>query len=192
MLATKVEITCDEMAEALGAIEAVGLASSILTFVDVGYKIVCSAYEIYSSTTGATQENTHILGIVTDLESVTASIHTSYLAVDDAELVKLSKKCQALSQDLLKLLRSVQAKNRSKRQSFKAAISAKWSQKEVSSIEERLGAYRQQIIYHLSTNFLCVAPSHAYWFWHSNRTKQTGATDEESVGRYSARGPRFP
>ena len=142
------------MAEALGAVEAVGLASSILTFVDIGYKVVSSAHEIYSSTSGVTLENEQIASTTADLEGVTATLLSSHLAVNDPDLIKLAKKCQSLSQDLLKLLGSFQPKNRSKFRSLTAAVSPKWEQKDVSAIEHRLGVYRQEINFHLSHNFL--------------------------------------
>jgi hypothetical protein len=142
------------MAEALGAVEAVGLASSILTFVDIGYQVVSSAHEIYSSTSGVTLENEQIASTTAHLEGVTATLLSSHLAVNDPELIKLSKKCRSLSQDLLKLLESFQPRNRSKFRSLTAAVSARWAQKDVSAIEHRLGVYRQEINFHLSHNFL--------------------------------------
>ncbi len=141
------------MAEAIGAVEAVGLASSILTFLDVGYKVIRSAHEIYSSTTGATEENTHILSIVTDLEGVSVNLETHHLVKNDPDLVKLSKDCQALSKDLLKLLESLKPKSDSKLHSVKAAWSVMRSRKDVQSIEKRLGEYREQITLHLLAIF---------------------------------------
>ena len=48
--------------------EAVGLASGIITFIDISYKIVRGSYEIYTSATGATTDNVHVGTVAEDLE----------------------------------------------------------------------------------------------------------------------------
>jgi hypothetical protein len=130
--------------------EAIGLASGIITFIDVSYKIVRGTYEIYSSATGATEENIHIAAVAEDLKSATEVLQDDPEGVDDHELLELSKKCCALSQDLSELLRKLQADDKSRLQSFKVAWRSVRKQKDVSSIEKRLDTYRQQIILRLN------------------------------------------
>jgi len=131
------------------AMEAVGLASAILNFVDIGFKIVRNTYEIYNSATGATQQNIHVSMVITDLESVTRRLSCNPSITCDKELVDLSGKCRSLSQDLVQLLQTLQPKNDSRRQTFAAAWAAMRKQKDVDAIEKRLVQYREQIILHL-------------------------------------------
>ncbi|KAK1723887.1 uncharacterized protein BDZ83DRAFT_753134 [Colletotrichum acutatum] len=131
--------------------EAAGLASSILTFLDVSYKIAKGTYEIYESATGATAENIHVSNVITDLEKAVTNLGTVSMS-QDAELSKLSEKCRALSTDLLKLLSGLERREQKVFESFKAAIASARKQKDIASIEKRLEQYRQQIILHVSLN----------------------------------------
>ncbi|KAH6708921.1 hypothetical protein BKA61DRAFT_128968 [Leptodontidium sp. MPI-SDFR-AT-0119] len=140
--------------------EAIGVASGILTFIDLGYKIVHGTYETYKSATGATEENIHVAAVIADLETVSDGLvgTTASSRTNDAELTVLARKCRALSQDLLRLLRKLVAKDKSLMQSFKATWRVMRNQKEVSSIEKRLEQYRQQITLRLIV-LLCKGQS---------------------------------
>ncbi|KAK1711695.1 hypothetical protein BDP67DRAFT_438301 [Colletotrichum lupini] len=131
--------------------EAAGLASSILTFIDICYKVAKRTYEIYESATGATAENIHVGNVIIDLEKAAAEL-SPVSRGHDAELAKLSEQCRTLSDDLLKLLAGLERREKRLFQSFKAAIAGARKQKEVASIEKRLDQYRQQIILHLTLN----------------------------------------
>ncbi|KAK1481707.1 hypothetical protein CTAM01_13867 [Colletotrichum tamarilloi] len=131
--------------------EAAGLASSILTFIDICYKVAKRTYEIYESATGATAENIHVGNVIIDLEKAAAELSPASRG-HDAELAKLSEQCRTLSDDLLKLLAGLERREKRLFQSFKAAIAGARKQKEVASIEKRLDQYRQQIILHLTLN----------------------------------------
>ncbi|RYP03939.1 hypothetical protein DL764_004773 [Monosporascus ibericus] len=125
--------------------EAVGLASGILTFLDVSYKILKGTYEIHSAISGATLENTHASIVARDLEEVADGLKGDPTKIKDPKLIEISTKCHSLSQDLLKLLGKLQAKDGSRRQSFKAAWAVMRKQSDVKKIEERLDHYRSEI-----------------------------------------------
>lgn len=125
--------------------EAVGLASSILTFIDISYKVLRGTYEIHNAVSGATSENTHISVVTRDLEEVTDKLNVDPRKLGDPKLIEISKKCHALSQDLSKLLRKLQAKDDSRRESFKAAWAVMRKQSDVKKLEERLDRYRSEI-----------------------------------------------
>ncbi|KAK1672889.1 hypothetical protein BDP55DRAFT_717828 [Colletotrichum godetiae] len=131
--------------------EAAGLASSILTFIDVSYKIAKGTYEIYQSATGVTAENAHVSNIITDLEDAAAGLGTVFKG-HHAELENLSNQCRTLSVDLLKLLGRLERREKKLSHSFKAAIVCARKQKDIASIEKRLDQYRQQIMLHLTLN----------------------------------------
>ncbi|TDZ33399.1 hypothetical protein C8035_v010887 [Colletotrichum spinosum] len=130
--------------------EAAGLASSILTFIDVSYKVVKGAHEIYSSATGATAENTHALNVVSDLQDTAGNLSIRRPGSNDLQLENLSKQCQGLSEELLGLLAKLQAKDKKLLKSFAVALRGARKQKDVASIEKRLDQYRQQILLRLT------------------------------------------
>lgn len=125
--------------------EAIGLASSIITFIDVAYKIVHGAHEVYTSQDGATKSNDHTAVVVSDLQRVTADLQVHQTSVTDEDLVRLSSKCNELSGELLHLLRKFLPKTPGKWQSFVAACKILRKQKEAASMEASLDRYRQQI-----------------------------------------------
>lgn len=125
--------------------EAIGLASSIITFIDVAYKILCGAHEVYISQDGATKSNDHTGVVVSDLQRVTADLQAHQLTSADEDLVKLSNKCHDLSGELLQLLHKFLPRTPGKWQSFVAACRILRKQKEAASMETSLDRYRQQI-----------------------------------------------
>ncbi|KAI3394054.1 hypothetical protein diail_3273 [Diaporthe ilicicola] len=125
--------------------EAVGLASSIITFIDVAIKIVRGAHEVYTSADGATRGNDHTGVVIRDLQRVTADLRSHPQSSNDQELVILSNKCHKLSDELLQLLHDFLPKTPGKWQSFVAACRTLRKQKEVAAIEASLDRYRQQI-----------------------------------------------
>ncbi|KAK1770255.1 hypothetical protein QBC33DRAFT_487373 [Phialemonium atrogriseum] len=125
--------------------EAVGFASSILTFIDIATKIVRGAYEVHNSVCGATQENVHITAIVNDLEKAARSLDIIPEAKNDHELVKVSKDCQGLSRELLEELDKLKNKHGGVWGSLAAAWAVLRKQKNVISMENRLDKYRRQV-----------------------------------------------
>lgn len=137
--------------------EAIGLASSIITFIDVAYKIVCGAHEVYISQDGATRNNDHTGVVISDLQRVTADMRAHQLISTDPDLVTLSNKCHDLSGELLQLLHKFLPKAPGKWQSFVAACRILMKQKEAASMEASLDQYRQQISERLIWLLLCVS-----------------------------------
>lgn len=137
--------------------EAIGLASSIITFIDVAYKLVCGAHEVYMSQDGATRSNDHTGVVISDLQRVTADLRAHQLASTDPDLVKLSNNCHDLSGELLQLLHKFLPKTPGKWQSFVAACRILRRQKEAASLEANLDKYRQQISERLIWLLLCVS-----------------------------------
>lgn len=143
------------------AMEAVGLASAILTFTTVAVKVVRISHEIYSS--GATAEYSHLSTVIGDLENVTSDLDADPTAIKDEKLTDLAAKCSRLSQDLLHLLRGLQPTDGGRLDSFKAAWAVARKQKTVDSIEKRLSQYRDQITMHLLVLLWCVFTPQSIW-----------------------------
>jgi hypothetical protein len=140
-------------------VTAVGFAASILNFVDFSWNLVQGTYEVYKSGSGATAENAQISTILEDLQEVTEGLHSD-LKVGSKyakQLSKLAKNCLDLSLDLTKILEKLRVKERnSSWQAAKVAWLSMRKEKEVASIEKRLGGYRSEIILRLNMMLLQV------------------------------------
>lgn len=142
--------------------EVVGFVSSILTFLDVSYKIVRGTYEIRNTAAGATSENTHVGNVVQDLEEVTSRLRADPQKINDRKLIEISENCYTLSQDLGRLLGKLRAKDGSRRASFKASWAVMRKQSDVKRMEERLDRYRSEIeLRLLSIIWYYLARSHS-------------------------------
>ncbi|KAK3690383.1 hypothetical protein B0T22DRAFT_378099 [Podospora appendiculata] len=109
---------------------AVGLASSIVAFLDFGFKVVKAARAIQESVTSGTTSQDEdlaflsekIKGLAIDLQPATPE---SQMTSDEVRLGELAKTCTRLSDDLLKLIGKLQPANpTSKRQLLRTALRA--------------------------------------------------------------------
>ncbi|EQB43184.1 hypothetical protein CGLO_18197 [Colletotrichum gloeosporioides Cg-14] len=139
--------------------EAAGLASSILTFLDISFKIVKGTHELYRSASGSTSENDHIANVVLDLEKASANLSIARSGDADPGLQILLIQCRSLSRDLLELLDKLRVKDKTLFKSFAAAFANARKQKDIASIEHRLDQYRQQILLRLSLLLWYSKPS---------------------------------
>lgn len=138
--------------------EAVGLASSILTFIDIATKIVRGTYQIHSSVSGSTQENVHIAAVVGDLEKAARALDTNSEIKCDPELMRTLKDCQGLSHELLEELDKLKKKHGGVWESFAKAWVVLIKQKNVTSMMNRLDKYRQQIQFRMISLLLYEVP----------------------------------
>jgi hypothetical protein len=85
-------------------ISAVGFAASIITFIDLGFKVVTGTVEVLK--TGSLSENTHISIIINDFHNVVKPLARLPAGRSDHEVAlrELGVKCQELSQKLVDLL----------------------------------------------------------------------------------------
>lgn len=126
--------------------DAVGLASSILSFIEVAHKIVSGSYEIYKSSTGLTKDHDHTARVLHDLGRVAHDLQRPPgKGPNDEQLLELAGGCLELSEDLKRLLDQFLPKGPGPWQAFKAACRSLGNQKEAAAMEIRLDRYRQQI-----------------------------------------------
>jgi hypothetical protein len=91
-----------------------GLLGSIVTIVDLGFKIVKSADEIRGSNDGLNQENSHANGLITTIHDLSADLESSTSEPknkNERALCSLASECQKVSNDLIKLLEKIGAQN---------------------------------------------------------------------------------
>lgn len=131
--------------------DAVGLASSILSFIEVAHKIISGAYEVHKSSTGATKDHDHAARVLGDIDRVTEGLLRRQQRAgraandDDEQLLELSKGCLELAGDLRRLLDTFLPKGPGPWQAFRAACRSFRKQEEATAMETRLDRYRQQI-----------------------------------------------
>lgn len=124
--------------------DAVGLASSIISFIGVAHKLIRGAYEIYHSS-ALTEEHDHTARVVKDLRQISAKLKVHDGELYDQELVQLAEACYDLSENLTQILQRFLPKGPGRWPAFIAACGALRKQKEVVELEVRLDRYRQQI-----------------------------------------------
>ncbi|KAI0017124.1 hypothetical protein F4780DRAFT_625797 [Xylariomycetidae sp. FL0641] len=142
-------------------VSAIQFASSILAFLEFSFNLVRGTYELHQSGTGATAENVHVSNVLADLQQVTDDLHSDIAPQDrhERELCKLASHCRALSDDLAELLERLQWKEKDgKWKAVRVAWLSMLKQKEVKSIEGRLGEYRAQIMLRLNS-MICIQGS---------------------------------
>jgi len=85
-------------------ITAISFASSILTFVDFGLKIVTGTLEVVKS--GTLVHNSNIAIVINDFHDVVSSLgrHPLGTSAHELALKELATKCQQVSQKLIELL----------------------------------------------------------------------------------------
>lgn len=125
--------------------DAIGLASSIISFIEVAHKIVRGSYEVYKSSTGTTEEHDHTARVVGDLSRVAEHLKRHPGNTNDEQLLRLSEGCFELSGDLKRLLEKFLPKGPGPWQAFTAACRILRKQKDAVALEGRLDRYRQQI-----------------------------------------------
>lgn len=132
------------------ALEAVGLAGNILTFIDFAYKLVTIGHSIHGSSSGATKSNEELAALSLHLDQAVTGLRSgkaaNLLSDEEKALNEVCAQCLELSGDLQGLLQDLRARNpRSKRDSLRAAF-RDWKNKDKKSeLEKRLDQCRGQV-----------------------------------------------
>jgi hypothetical protein len=147
-------------------VSAIGLASAIITFIDFAQQIVTGVDEIYSSATGATEENTHIETIISDLDDAAGDLtEISSKTKHGKALNALASLCKKVSEDLLQLLNTLTVSGeRTTWKVLKIAIRKVRKEGKVAKTLARLGEYRSQILLQLSLMLRQVVLE-AFWIY---------------------------
>jgi uncharacterized protein Yka (UPF0111/DUF47 family) len=129
---------------------ALGLAANIVAFVEFAAKLVSGAHQVYSSATGATDENASLETVVNDIQAMTRGLSSNTgpaATPDQIALRDLAQKCCSLSEDLVKALRKLRMKNpKSKTESVRVAWRAMREKNNLNSLEKQIDSYHRQIL----------------------------------------------
>lgn len=137
-------------------LSAIGLVSSVITFIDFGYEVISAAREVRASATGTTTANKHIDFLNTRMEAVAtdlvaASSGRRDMSADAQQLTELADKCLQLTNELKKLLDKLRASNpKSKRQVLTTIVQTVRKKDQKKELEARLDQCRQQLHLQLS------------------------------------------
>ena len=139
---------------------AIGVASSVLNIIEFSWHVLHGTREVYMSSSGATIENAHISNVLNDLEDAADALTNGLEGRDRHEraVLRLAGQCQSLSLELGGLLRRLQAKDTSTWESLRTKLRSMLKEKEVASLEKRLGEYRQEIILQIDLMILYAIP----------------------------------
>jgi hypothetical protein len=135
---------------------AIGLASSVVQFVDFSAKLLGVANTIRRSESGSTAENEHLAFVVRQMKKFSYALELKKeghpQSDEEQSLELLASECYILSEELLHLLESIKAKNpRSLRESARAAIANACTKKEKDELRRRLHECSNQLNLHLTS-----------------------------------------
>ncbi|KAI1080957.1 hypothetical protein F5B20DRAFT_579779 [Whalleya microplaca] len=127
-------------------ISAIGLASSIITFIDFSYKLVTATYQIAKA--GRTTENDNVNAVVDDLAKLTEGLKHELQGTSEHEtaLKELALRCQSLSGDLRSLLQRLKNDKGSKWETIVVTLRSRRKKPEVAEKVSMLAEYRSEIL----------------------------------------------
>ena len=134
---------------AMDPVTAIGLVSSILTFIEFSAKLISGAAEAYSSPSGLTADDQSAETVATEMQNFLRNLHPpddSNLASNDKAICMLATECQLICEEILTLLERNRPKSRgSRRAALLAGLKSRWREVERRRLEERLRDCRFQL-----------------------------------------------
>lgn len=130
---------------------AIGLASSIITFVDLGQKVVSQANEIRKSASGSTKDDQSMNILAEEMAAFALKLGTAARPEDctdgnEKALARLAKECRDTSAEIQAVLEKRQLKGKkSIWRAVKAAVRSKMTDEELLRLQERLKDHRAQL-----------------------------------------------
>lgn len=159
--------------------EAIGLASNIVQFVDFAATLIATGVELYDSTNGLTQRTNEIESIYSKLNSFSSSLEaatTSCASAEEADALflprsssadrelrshlkavhELAGNCRMLCNEIVEAVKKLRVSDRHGRVlgSVAAAIKTAWSSSKISALEDRLDRIRSMILTHCFPLFM--------------------------------------
>lgn len=134
-------------------VSAISFASTILSFVDFSWNLVKGSYQVYHSNPLMSTDHVRVSTVVNDLQKITEALQFEEKGNSKhlEDLRQLAAGCAEVSQDLLGILGKLEIKEGNKMwQSLKVTWKGMQKEKEIVSIEQRLNAYRLQLLLRLN------------------------------------------
>lgn len=123
----------------------IGLAASIISFIDFGTKMVSLAKSVRDSPGGTIPEADDLNVIIQDIRSVSDEIRhkmpTAGLSRDEQRIVHMVTRCDELAGELSHILEKLKMRDSAwskKMETVRVLLRAVWKKKEVDSLQKRL------------------------------------------------------
>jgi hypothetical protein len=130
-----------------------GLAASIVQFVDFSSKVIDGARDLYHSNQGITSENSDVRLIAADLSALTSNLCArssqpgQQRNSDQIALHGLASQCQIFSEELSAIMEKVTSRDpRSKTEALRVLMQSVRYQKQVRNLKKRLESCRGQLV----------------------------------------------
>jgi hypothetical protein len=135
---------------------AIGLAGSIVQFVDFTYKLVNGTIEIYSSMEGVSKNHLRIEVIYLNLSELCQNLSVA----DDSDksigpVKSLATACRRDADDLLEVVRNIRLREgkNTRWACFRHTLKSVWKEDQIRDLENRLEGYRSQLSFQLLSLF---------------------------------------
>jgi hypothetical protein len=142
-----------------------GIASSIVQFVDFGLRVVSKGKQIYRSVDGSLAENLDLEIVTNDLLVLQAKLQCFRTAASSPQsdsynanaFETLSRACADLAVRLLERLNMAKAQGRFRRwKSLRQALKSVWSKQDIEEMANRLHRFRSELQLHILVSLKCV------------------------------------
>jgi small nuclear ribonucleoprotein (snRNP)-like protein len=133
-------------------ISIVGVAASIVTFIDFTQKLLSLALGIHDDQKQCELEHKTLEEVTLALKSLAEKLppQGSGQSSEQADMARLASHCRDLANDILRRLDKNKAKKRTLFGSFRSASLTIWSRSEITQLQGRLHQYVNQLNLHLT------------------------------------------
>ena len=141
-------------------VSALGVAASVVQFIDFAEALFSGTYQIYKSATGQTKFNFDLTTITTSLNTLNKDLRSSLhlptldgkpLSKIEEEIDTICGSCSKVADQLLLALETLKAqKEHNFWDSFRKALQTVWYKKEVEALVKQLETFRMQISLHIN------------------------------------------
>ncbi|MCJ1384760.1 hypothetical protein MMC17_007878 [Xylographa soralifera] len=140
------------------ALAAVGLASSVIQFVDFTSQLLSKGQEFYRSVDGTLVENVEFVAIAEHFRSLKEDLTESTVALADArqpspaeeDLQRVAARCEQVALTFLTLLNGLKITGHPQKwKSFRQALKTMWSKDEIEEMLQKLRLLREELAVHL-------------------------------------------
>lgn len=141
---------CDLPGMMADPVTIIGLVSSIITFVEFGFKVAGGAKQILESGDGTTQELAELDSIIENIRRSNSEVQAQISVCnksssDEKNVLKMVNQCEALTSELRKLITKLTARNSSIIEVGRVAWTATWKKNDIGRLKSRLIALQEQI-----------------------------------------------
>jgi hypothetical protein len=134
---------------------ALSVAGTIVQFVDFSIKLLSTTRKLYRSDVGNLPDHEELEYVTTDLSRLAARLQQppeqeeEWFQPSSPELQEISGKCDEVARELLKRLEAFKIEKNNAFRSFRVALQASWSKRDLNELVARLSTYRQSIQTHI-------------------------------------------